>query len=298
MNANWVRELFGGKWWIATQAPLPNTTHTFLSLLLQPNSRPPPGLLPPNSSESGSRIRTVVQLTKATEGKITKAHPYFPNIIGESYIIPPPKGHHGTALKITLLEEYQVKTAHCIKSIVRLIRCTPPVGEPDQSRYSKVDEVGEPVHFTHLLFTDWPDSGVPEGPGEKAALLSFARLVTDVNLSPSPLLSQGSSYHPDPPISVNCSAGIGRTGSFIALCSLLRYYGFLSPTYSRENLTNLPPLPPSPLGKLPAQIAEDEVASEVDSLREQRMSMVQRPKQQILVYELLAAAFYEAEGRK
>lgn len=27
INANWVRELAGGHWWIATQAPLPGTIH-------------------------------------------------------------------------------------------------------------------------------------------------------------------------------------------------------------------------------------------------------------------------------
>src|SRR5258708_5210896 len=29
-NANWVRELAGGRWTISTQAPLPSTTHEFL----------------------------------------------------------------------------------------------------------------------------------------------------------------------------------------------------------------------------------------------------------------------------
>lgn len=297
LNANWVRELHGGKWWIATQAPLPNTMHTFLSLLLQPNTRPPPHLTP-SWSPGPCRIRTVVQLTVAAEGKATKAHPYFPSVPGESYIITPPEGFNGSTLKITLVEEEHIGTAHCIKSIVRLVHCSHPVGEPDQDLYYEVVEIGEPVHFTHLLFTHWPDFGVPEEPEEKAGLLSFARIVTKTNLAPPPFSSRGSTYHPDPPISVNCSAGIGRTGSFIALCSLLRYYGLLSPAYSQDTLANLPPLPPSPLGELPRQVAEDKVASEVDSLREQRTSMVQRPEQQMLVYELLAAAFYEAGERR
>lgn len=35
LNANWVRELHGGQWWIAAQAPLPNTAHAFLGLFVQ-----------------------------------------------------------------------------------------------------------------------------------------------------------------------------------------------------------------------------------------------------------------------
>ena len=35
LNANWVRELHGGMWWIASQAPLPNTAHAFLGLFVQ-----------------------------------------------------------------------------------------------------------------------------------------------------------------------------------------------------------------------------------------------------------------------
>lgn len=35
LNASWVRELWGGCWWVAAQAPLPNTAHAFLGLFVQ-----------------------------------------------------------------------------------------------------------------------------------------------------------------------------------------------------------------------------------------------------------------------
>ena len=35
LNASWIRELYGGQWWIAAQAPLPNTAHAFLGLFVQ-----------------------------------------------------------------------------------------------------------------------------------------------------------------------------------------------------------------------------------------------------------------------
>lgn len=298
LNANWVRELHGGHWWIATQAPLPNTAHAFLSLFLQPDTRPPTNLAPPDSLGSRTcRLRTAVQLTVATEGGRTKAHPYFPSQVGGSYVIPAPEVCKDHALKITLEAEQKDDWAGCIQSTLRLVYCTRPSGEEDMLRYNKVEELGEPVFFTHLLFTHWPDFGVPEGPEEKACLLSFARLVAQINLAPPPYGSSSAEFHPDPPIVVNCSAGVGRTGSFIALNSLLRAHGLLLPDYPRSSPQSFPLLPPSPQGSLPSDLSDDEVATEVDSLREQRTSMVQRSEQQMLVYELLAAAYHEVEER-
>ncbi|KAH8101345.1 protein-tyrosine phosphatase-like protein [Phellopilus nigrolimitatus] len=296
LNANWVRELHGGQWWIATQAPLPNTAHAFLSLFMQPETRPPHRLAPPHPSCPGPcRIRTAVQLTVATEGGIMKAHPYFPNEIGQSCVVPPPKDSTLPALKITLEGQRTEESSRSVQSTIRLVRCSVPTGEPG-TLGNKVDEIGDAVRFTHLLFTHWPDFGVPEGPDEEASLLAFTRLVASVNRA-RPFSSSDTAHHPDPPITVNCSAGIGRTGTFIALTSLLRSHGLLIPDYPQTSTNEFPSLPPSPQGPLPDELKEDEVALEVDSLREQRVSMVIGPAQLLLIYELLAAAYYEVEAR-
>ncbi|GAW04751.1 phosphatases II [Lentinula edodes] len=147
----------------------------------------------------------------------------------------------------------------------------------------------------------------------------------------------------DPPIIVGCSAGIGRTGSFIAMNSLLRHAGFLPPpgdlqhpsssslplpsphpyspptqssqatslptTSSQSSTaptsTTTPPLDAStasynshipvvgPLGPLPTSLSADLVSQEIDSLREQRAGMVQRPEQAVLVYEMMVGAYVE-----
>jgi protein-tyrosine phosphatase len=274
LNASWVRELFGGKWWIATQAPLPHTAHAFLSAILQAVTRPPP-LLDPSTHSQTCRIRTVVQLTQNFENGRLKAHPYFPAVDGQCWVVPPEQGVSAPPLKVTLLDTKNIPEVHYIQSTVSIV----PISSTNQEQ--------EPVIFRHMMYTAWPDHGVPE-PDDRASLLAFIRLVDRSNkdISNQP---HNNELHPDPPIMVNCSAGIGRTGSFIALCSLLRVYDLFAS--GRSPMSPVLPLPASPLGPLPGDFKDDLVAQEVDSLREQRPGMVQRDEQIVLIYEVLAAAF-------
>ena len=62
----------------------------------------------------------------------------------------------------------------------------------------------------HCFFQSWPDFGVPQDP---RSLVKFVRRVREL-LPPSPA--------PTPPIVVHCSAGVGRTGTFIAVDILLQ----------------------------------------------------------------------------
>ena len=60
---------------------------------------------------------------------------------------------------------------------------------------------------TQFHFTSWPDFGVPQ---EASAMLKFVRRVRD-SVEPS-----------HGPMVVHCSAGVGRTGTFIAIDILLQ----------------------------------------------------------------------------
>ncbi|KAG6334134.1 hypothetical protein ID866_4957 [Astraeus odoratus] len=274
-NGSWVREIYGGKLWIGTQAPLPQTAHTFLSVITRPIVAPPTSS--PINIPSGSRVRTVVQLTPNYENGRTKAHPYFPSQQGAMMTVVPEAGCDAPSFRVTLLEQKSIKEANCLQSKVSIV---PQVVSP-----------GEPIVFTHLLYLGWPDHGVPEKE-HHASLLKFLRLVDNVNKVPVP----GSSVDdPDPPVMVNCSAGIGRTGTFIALSSLLRAYGLLSisPDHPPTPGVLAVPMPRSPLGPLPRELQNDPVPQEVDGLREQRPGMVQRNEQVALIYELLELAFTE-----
>lgn len=320
LNANWVLERYGHKWWIATQAPLPTTAHAFLSLILQPIPKPPnTPSSPPTSQEDvemsassyeSSRIRTVVQLTKNMERTRIKAHPYFPTEVGKSLIVSPDPGLSAPALKVTLLQTHDHEDAQCIRSTIAItpVSSTSTVqdsaqihsrGDEGESAdvYGRKDCEDKVVIFQHLLYTAWPDHGVPEDK-DRTSLLAFLKLVDRVNrdicnyppMSPNANQKQ---YDPDPPVIVGCSAGVGRTGSFIALSSLLRHSGFLLPA---ANPTAASVIPPSPLGSLPDALVGDLVVEEIDFLREQRPRMVERPEQTLLVYELLIDAFQKHEN--
>ncbi|PFH52348.1 hypothetical protein AMATHDRAFT_79848 [Amanita thiersii Skay4041] len=301
LNANWVLERFGHKLWVATQAPLPSTAHAFLSLLLQPLVLPPE--LSPSTSpalpSSQSRIRTVVQLTQNFESGRRKAHAYFPSEVGKSLVITPEEGCSMPALKVTLLGTCSFSEAHCIQSTVSIVPINLPTSSSSPSNQELEAAAGtlhenhgeeidsQRVVFQHMLYASWPDHGVPSKE-DQASILAFVRLVHSVNRDTSNVSQSGSvGLDSDPPIIVGCSAGIGRTGSFIAISSLLRHLRQLPGSTSQSQTSTLSP---SPLGPLPQMHAQDLVAQEVDSLREQRPGMVQRNEQVLFIYEALVIA--------
>lgn len=106
----------------------------------------------------------------------------------------------------------------------------------------------------HFLFAGWADYSKPEG-SDRDALLELIRL-------------SASKCSSDNPRVVHCSAGVGRTGTFIALDHLLR---------ELES------------GQL-LQVADpetDPVFETVNQMREQRMMMVYNEMQMQFIYEVL-----------
>lgn len=130
-------------------------------------------------------------------------------------------------------------------------------------------------------------------PSDVTHLVNFTKSMLSLNasLSSAPL-------NPSP-ILVGCSAGVGRTGTFMTIASLL-------PLVSGD-LPPLSPLPPTPadhpLGAYPSNKIEklgvtprDFVGLTIDGLREQRCTMVQTQKQVMFCFEALAEA-WEQEHR-
>lgn len=106
----------------------------------------------------------------------------------------------------------------------------------------------------HFLFAGWADYSKPEGE-DREALLQLIEL-------------SGSKCSPDNPRVVHCSAGVGRTGTFIALDHLLKELE------SGQLLTVTDP-------------EADPVFDTVDRMREQRMMMVFNEMQLQFIYEVL-----------
>jgi len=119
----------------------------------------------------------------------------------------------------------------------------------------RIGEREKDVH--HYLFEGWPDFLTPEGEN-RAALLKLVEAAGSLS---------GKSGSAKNPCIVHCSAGVGRSGTFIALDHLL---GEL-----RDGALDV-------VGE-----REDPVMTTVDILRSQRMMMVQGESQYYFLYEVL-----------
>jgi protein tyrosine phosphatase len=120
----------------------------------------------------------------------------------------------------------------------------------------ETNEVREIVHYQYV---EWPDFGAPSSP------TAFMSLVHQVD--------EQEKLHPNSPLCVHCSAGIGRTGTFftvhIIITQLRQYYANYVPT-----------------GK-PFEI---NIIETILKLREQRSGFVQTKDQYCFIYN---AIYYE-----
>nr|ODN96769.1 hypothetical protein L204_03478 [Cryptococcus depauperatus CBS 7855] len=114
------------------------------------------------------------------------------------------------------------------------------------------------VAVHHYHFDAWPDHGVPKG----SAVRALKALVEEIEDKRKTLGCE---------VWVHCSAGIGRTMTFIALSSLLN-----------PGEPHLPSL----VGPFPRDLQDDRVARTVDTIRECRGVPVQTMEQLRLIYDM------------
>ena len=184
-------------------------------------------------------------------------------------------------------------------------------------RRMRLEIDGETKEIFHYLFNGWPDYGKPEG-DDRRALLELTRQtrerVQSIEAGASGIPVDGTGN----PRFVHCSAGVGRTGTFIALDWLLyqleegnlvpkateqdsnaaahqenskvngnskgESWGKSGPTKEKESTPE-------------AKEGYDLVFETVNKLREQRMMMVMNEIQYSFLYEVVKEAFVEKYAR-
>jgi protein-tyrosine phosphatase len=247
----------GKRRYIATQGPKNTNVNHFYRML--------------NAEVRGTAV--IVMLTQTHESGREKCFQYYPLSPEESPLQIPLDHESGDGFEGTV-DLVSVENDQNTRSEIRHLRLrTQTEGTADSP---------EEKDIYHLLFSGWPDFLVPEGE-DRAALTRLIQLSAKLNSKSSSTTNAATNgsqaardfanSEQDNPRIVHCSAGVGRSGTFIALDYLL------SLLYS---------------GKLDAVPADkDPIMDTVDSLRQQRMMMVQGEGQYHFVYEALKQAFIE-----
>ncbi|KAM0751640.1 phosphatases II [Meredithblackwellia eburnea MCA 4105] len=257
--------LFGVKneakrWWVASQGPTPQTVHAFLSLLLHPPSSTQ------HISEDGIQLESIsliVQVTPLVEQNREKCSPYFPSTVGEVWEIP-------SAVPGNLPVFVGLKKKE--------------MGEGRRTSWITVgNEAGKEREIVHVEYLGWGDHGVPDSPSH---MVNFIRQVLPLH---SPV--------PSTPVLVHCSAGVGRTGTFMTIAQLLPLLPSLatSPPPSGRPPASQHLGPYTPSTELQKFATRDFVGETVDWWRDHRVMMVQTSAQLRWCYEALKVGWEEPE---
>jgi protein tyrosine phosphatase len=174
----------------------------------------------------------IVMLTRLVENNRVKAHSYWPEGVGET--------HKYVELSVTNVCESLLGPIRYRRFLVtpRLAKVACDSGD-DRAQ-------SEALTVHHLQYLEWPDMGVPPD------VSGMERLIREVDIRKGTL---------EQPITVHCSAGIGRTGTFIAV-HMNRQLALMNTGPAAE--------------KTPAEI---NVRQTVLDLRRQRKGMVQTAEQ-------------------
>nr|POE48847.1 tyrosine-protein phosphatase 1 [Quercus suber] len=234
----------GTRRYIATQGPKETSVNHFYRMIAVPDLRAPV---------------VVVMLTQTHEAGREKCFQYFPLTEDDPpLIIPPddtiPDGFQGQVQLQGLSSNQTTKT-----EVRHLLLSTATDRSSDP-----------PKAIFHCLFSGWPDFLVPEG-RDRSALIELVRSSARLNATPDQN-GASSSRHCDAseqsnPRIIHCSAGVGRSGTFIALDYLID----LMDTGGLDNVAN----------------ERDPIFETVDKLRQQRMMMVQGEAQFYFLYDVI-----------
>ena len=199
--------------------------------------------------ETGS-VAVIIMLTQTHEAGREKCFTYFPNDPGDDPLEIKP----------------EVDTAADDKPFQASVGLS-EIRYEDETRSTvrrlTLKAEGKEKIVWHYLFEGWPDFSIPEGQ-DRLALLDLVKQTA---------AAAGGAENPRV---VHCSAGVGRSGTFIALDYLI------------DELNE---------GAIDETAAEvDRVADTVNELRKQRMMMVQGESQFHFLYEIMKEQWLELHG--
>ncbi|RMZ70187.1 tyrosine phosphatase [Pyrenophora seminiperda CCB06] len=189
----------------------------------------------------------IVMLTQTCEQNREKCFPYYPQSLDTP------------DMRVNEHDEFQDGLIHSLHltSYTTDDEARTQVRELDMT----TDDGSETKKIWHLLFAGWPDFSVPEGDDRAGMLklIGISRSKNDDN-STNPRI-------------VHCSAGIGRSGTFIALDWLMQ-------ELEEGSLDDVPAF-------------EDPVMNVVQKLRDQRPGMVQADQQFQFIYDVMRERWRE-----
>ncbi|KAJ1812917.1 Tyrosine-protein phosphatase non-receptor type 13 [Coemansia sp. RSA 2599] len=174
------------------------------------------------------QTRGIVMLANPVEGLRAKCAVYWPQTVSASLRL--------GDIEATLVDERPMRD--CLSVTVRKIRLT-HAGAPGVAR-----------EVTQFHYTEWPDHGVPTSP------VPLLQIVRELRSTVSP--------DPETPVVVHCSAGVGRTGTFIIIDAAMGYFA--------KN----------------ADYPGDFVGDAFKAMRRQRTMMVQTLSQYMMCYQVIS----------
>jgi protein-tyrosine phosphatase len=193
----------------------------------------------------------IVMLTQTWEAGRDKCFQYFPEDIQTNDVL-------------TIDDDNEFGDG--FKATIKLLSLSQDAASRSTIRKMALSVDGEQKIIWHLLFSGWPDFCVPEGENQ-SALLQLIKLSEDYNA-----VAGG-------PRIIHCSAGVGRSGTFIALNHLLQE---LDDGSIEDVISKNPQFDP--------------VFDTVNKLREQRMTMVQSDSQLVFIYQVLREKWLEKKS--
>ncbi|ORX35662.1 hypothetical protein BD324DRAFT_652210 [Kockovaella imperatae] len=195
INASYVQPKGTARKYIATQGPLDATFCDFWTLVWEQD------------------VRVIVMLTKQYEGGLLKCGNYWSNANYGSIRVELESQYGGEDRKADDAPGFDFGSAFHDKD---------EAPSSDQENIHRVFTLrkknGEARRIVQIQCTAWPDFDVPDSPD---VLLNLLR---DVNSATEELCNgDADDRAAQPPVLVHCSAGVGRTGSFIIVDAIVDF---------------------------------------------------------------------------